>query len=196
MRKLVDEGLTQVMAELEQSEPLSDLSNLSDIRLVKTTAVEGRISGYITAMSTGQYIDVITYPKPDLQSEEIDEAKNEILDIADNLVEEKNNPVVIENLLDSLNSELEKLWKLRHFREREFAKFIILIQTITKGKKDVNFNENQVENIAAILQIFKSPKIGEVDIKKCTKIIEDSGLNIYKTLIKSPKIKVIIQQEE
>ena len=119
-----------------------------------------------------------------------------MLDISTEMMEEKNNPIVIENLLDLVNLELDKLWGLRGIREREFAKLIILIKTITGGTKDASFNEKQIESIAATLRFFKIPKIGEIDIKKCTKIVEDSGLNIYKPLIKNPKIKITIQQEK
>ncbi len=196
MRKLVDEALTEAEDQSEETESLLDLSDLSDLGLRKITAMEGRISGYVTAISTGQYINIVSLDKTEPRSEEVDEAVAEILEISTEIMEEKSNPVVVENLLDSLNLELDKLWELRRIREREFAKLIILIKAIIGGTRDESFNEKQIESIVAMLRFFKLPKIGEIDIKKCTKIGEDSGLNIYKPLIKNPKIKITIQQEE
>ncbi len=196
MRKLVDNALTEFEIKREQVDSSIDLSDLSDICLRKITAAEGRIPGYVTAIRTGQYINVVSFHKSEPKIEIIDEVINEVLDISTNMIENKNNPVVIKNLLSSLNLELENLWDLRHIREREFAKFIVLVQTITKGDNNTNYSEGQIECMATILQVFKIPKIGDIDIKKCAKLMEDAGLNIYKPLIKNPKVKIIIQQEE
>jgi hypothetical protein len=198
MRKLVDDALTdaEIQTVREQDNSLIDLSDLSDIHFKKTTAVDGKISGYVTAIRTGQFLNMVMVDKAEPQLDEVDNVISEILDISTDMIEEKDSPVTIKNLLSSLNSELENLWELRHIREREFAKFIILIQAITKGESGANYSGEQIECLATILQTLKIPKICDIDIKKCTKLMEGAGLNIYKPLIKNPKVKIIIQQEE
>lgn len=170
---------------------------LSEFRMRETTEAEitgakESILGYRTADKAGEYLEAKLY---EVEKREIDEEIEDILDASDELLENKNDPVVLDNLLDSLNSLLDDLWDLRQEREREFSKLIVLVKTITKLKKIDFKNEIQLKALFELIRIFKRPKIVEIDIKDGVKIIKEAKLDLYGPLKSKPKLRITIEEE-
>lgn len=174
---------------------------LSEFRMRETTEAEitgakERILGYRTADKAGEYLESFPPAKLyEVEKREIDEEIEDILDASDELLENKNDPVVLDNLLDSLNSLLDDLWDLRQEREREFSKLIVLVKTITKLKKIDFKNEIQLKALFELIRIFKRPKIVEIDIKDGVKIIKEAKLDLYGPLKSKPKLRITIEEE-
>jgi hypothetical protein len=168
---------------------------LKELGMRRTTDVEERIVGYKTSDRTGEEIESFLEIKPyRIEKRKIDEKIEEILDAADELLENKNDPILLDNLLDSLNSLLDDLWDLRQERERQFAKLIVLLKTITKSKNIDLVNQKQLMALFELIQTFKRPKVVEIDITHCIKVMREAGLDLYRPLRSKPKLKIIIEE--
>lgn len=195
MDKLSKEELLNKEEKGSSKDFLSEFSMRRTTR-AETTGAEERIWGYRTADKAGEYLESFLPAKLyEVEKREIDEEIEDILDASDELLENKNDPVVLDNLLDSLNSLLDDLWDLRQEREREFSKLIVLIKTITKLKKIDFKNEVQLKALFELIRIFKRPKIVEIDIKDGVKIIKEAKLDLYGPLKTKPKLRITIEEE-
>ena len=192
MDNSIDQNLTTAFGN-EVAMGLDDTSEEKSLSyLKKSTDIEGHIFGYIASTKAESAYE----KKVELEKTEIEEKIEEILDVSDDLLKTTDNPVVRENLLDSLNELLNDLWEKRNYKEdREFSKFIVLIQSISKGKNIDVSNEKHIEALAKVLEAFKKPKISSVDIQSSVEIIEEVGLDIYKPMKKPEKLKITIERE-
>lgn len=174
-----------------------ELTNSStlDMGMKKATAIEGRLLGFVTATKISEETEMFPGSATKIAKEKIEEKIEEVLDTADDLLENKDDFIMRDNLLGSLNILLDELWEIRHTREREFAKFIVLIQSLTKRDNMGTSNDKQIEALVATLQTLKRPRIVKTDINDCRKIIAGAGLDIYKPLTTASKFKITIQEE-
>ena len=181
---------------MDRQEEGVNIGFLSEISMKTATEVSERLSGYRTVDKTGEQIEGFIGGKiAGIIKCEIDGKIEEILDTADQFLENKNDPVLLDNLLDSLNSLLDSLWEARLEREREFAKFIVLVRTITKPRKIDLTSEPQIRALFELVQVFKRPKIAEIDIKQGVKIIKEAKLDLYAPLKEKSKLKITIEEE-
>jgi len=181
--------------ELLDRENKSQADPLDQLGMRRTTAIEGKISGYKTAEKTGEYMESsLVTTRHEAARLEIDDKIEEILDIADELLENSKDLILLDNLLDALNSSVDELWNLRDGREREYAKLIVLLKTITKSKCIELANQKQVTALFEILQTFKTPRIAEIDIKHCVRVMKEAGLDPYKPLRSDQKLKIVIEE--
>lgn len=180
-----------------QEEKGGNVSFLSEISMKTATEAGERLSGYRTADKTGEQVEgFLGISILGIGKREIDERIEEILDTADELFDNRSNPVLSENLLDSLNSSLDNLWEVRQEREREFSKLIVLVKTITKPRKIDLASETQIRALFELIQIFKRPKIAEIDVKLGVKILKEAKLDLYGPLKTKAKLKITIEEEE
>jgi len=162
--------------------------------LKKTTDLEGNIAGYIVSTKAESSVKEFLYSQTEQQKTLIEEKLEEISDLAENLLENKDNPVIKENSINSINDLLGELWSLRSSREKEYAKLIVLIQTITRRNIIDASNNEHIKALVDVLRKLKIPKITEFDIKDSIKVIEAANLNIYRPLQKKPTLEIIIKQ--
>lgn len=190
------EGTNNYLTAETEQEDYSSSVPVVDITLKKTTDTEGEISGYKTLSKTGDYVEGFVSRKISvLKKTEIEKEIDAILDIADDLVDNINNPILLENLLSPLISSLDELWLIRNDRERELAKLIILIQTVIgQGTIDTS-NKSQIKALFDVLQGFRKPKIAEIDIKDCRNILKEAQFDLYKPLKAKKKLKISIEEE-
>lgn len=182
---------------MDRQEEGGNVGFLSEISMKATTEVVERLSGYRTADKTGEEVEgFLGISIPGIGKREIDERIEEIIDTADELFENRSNPVLLDNLLDSLNSSLDSLWGTRQEREHEFSKLIILVKTITKPRKIDLTSETQIRALFELIQIFKRPKIAEIDIKLGVKILKEAKLDLYGPLKTKTKLKITIEEEK
>ena len=171
-----------------------DLTTMEEFGMRKITDIEGRIDGYITSTKTGEK-QVIIPRSLSIVKNKKEEKIQEVLDLSDDLIDADDNLSLKGNLLDSLNTLLNDFWEMRQEREREFAKLIVLIQTITKGYNLEISNDLQIKALTKTLQVLKKPRITELDIKDSKNILTDADFDIYKPMIKKPSLKITIQEE-
>jgi len=153
------------------------------------------LSGYIISTKPGIDIENELERTKKIDRSKIEQKIEEIISLSEDLFKATQDVVVRENLMDSLNRLLHDLWQLREYRERELAKLITLIQTITKNNTiDVSNNE-QIKALSETIRILRSPKITEIDIKKSSSIIKEARLDIYRPFRNSNNYKLIIQEE-
>ncbi len=174
----------------------SNQSEFLDEEMIKTTEREGKISDYVITTKPDELPETFSGVETKIKKDKIDEIIEDVLDLANELLEDTNSVVTRENLLDSLNSLLNDLWEMRHIRERGFAKLLVLIQAVTKENSIDTSDFQQIEVLAKVLQTLKRPNVVAIDIKDCTRIMNEACLDIYRPLIKRPNIKIIIQDEE
>ncbi|MFH0732149.1 MAG: hypothetical protein V2A72_04405 [Candidatus Omnitrophota bacterium] len=173
-----------------------DLLYANDILMRKTTDISGRVPGYITAYKTGEYVKDIEPAKTAVvKKEEVDKRIEDVTNIADEILENIDDAVVIANLVEALGEALNELWAIKESREREFAKALVMFQAvIRKDGVDVT-NKEQLAGLVEAVQIFRIPNIAEIDVTNCTRKLEEAHLDIYKPFKENPKLKIIIQEE-
>lgn len=178
-----------------------DRNNDSDtlsIGMVKATkpdhANKRSLIGYVGATKEHSYPEMLPGSSQKIAKDKMGEKIEEVFDKADVLLETEDNLIIRDNLLDSLDTLIDDLWEMRHTREREFAKYIVLVQAITKGHNLEISNDEQIKALITILHTMKRPKIFESDIRYCRKTIADVGIDIYKPLTTVSKYKITIEE--
>ena len=180
----------------EENDIRANQSESLDEEMIKTTEREGKIPDYVITTKPDELPETFSGVETKIKKEKIDEIIEDTMDLADELLEDNNNVVVRENLLGSLNLLLNDLWELRNIREKGFAKLLVLILAVTKDNNIDTSDIKQLEALAEVLRTLKRPNVVDIDIKGCTRIINETCLDIYRPLIKRPNIKIIIQVEE
>ncbi|GAX59106.1 type IIA topoisomerase, B ubunit [Candidatus Scalindua japonica] len=174
----------------------SNPSDFIDEEMIKSTESEGKISDYVITTKLDELSETFSGVETKITKDKIDEIIEDTMNLADELLEDNNNVVVRENLLGSLNLLLNDLWEMRSIREKGFAKLLVLILAVTKDNNIDTSDIKQLEALAEVLRTLKRPNIIDLDIKDCTRIMNEACLNIYRSLIKRPNVKIIIQDEE
>lgn len=165
-------------------------------KMIKSTESEGKISDYVITTKLDELPETFSGVETKIKKNKIDGIIEDTMDLADELLEDDNNVVVRENLLGSLNLLLDDLWEMRNIREKGFAKLLVLILAVTKDNNIDTSDIKQLKALAGVLRTLKRPNVVNLDIKDCTKIMNEACLNIYRPLIKRPNIKIIIQDED
>lgn len=156
---------------------------------------EWSLIGYVGATKELNYPEILPDSSQKIAKGKMGEKIEEVFDKADVLLETEDNLIMRDNLLDSLDALMDDLWEMRHIREREFAKYIVLVQTVTKGHNLEISNDEQIKALVTILHTMKRPKIFESDIRYCRKTIADVGIDIYKPLTTVSKYKITIEEK-
>jgi DNA-binding transcriptional regulator GbsR (MarR family) len=181
---------------LEGNDIELDQSELLDEEMIKATEREGKISDYVITTKPNELSEIFSGIETKITKDKIDEIIEDVLDLANELLEDTNNVVIRENLIESLNALLNDLWEMRHIREKGFAKLLVLILAVTKDNNIDTSSIHQIEALARVLETLKRPNVVGIDIKDCTRIMTEAGLDFYRPLIKRPNFKIIIQEEK
>lgn len=180
-----------------ENESLSDLVKYSvpDTyeKLIKSTDTNGqRIGGYVTPFKisgeSSRTVDSFSIQK------RITDVQKKIVNIWDEILDQNDDSIAKENLIAIINDSLEELWTCRSFREREFKKYIVLLQTITKSEQLNDKSVDLLKEFGFLFQTLKIPKITRQDIKSAKKVITKLGLDLYAPFKSKPKYQLIIKE--
>jgi len=161
--------------------------------LTKFTKIsDQRIEGYQTSVTlTGameEIVEVLNYHTS------ITDVQKKIVNIWDEILDQNNDSIAKENLIAIINDSLEELWTFRSFREREFKKYIVLLQTITKSEQLNDKPVDLLKEFGFLFQTLKIPKITRQDIKSAKKVITKLGLDLYAPFKSKPKYQLTIKE--
>lgn len=126
--------------------------------------------------------------------EEIIEILDKSIQLIDEVLEVYDDELERINTFSLFEEKIKALWKLRDEENQNFAGVLILLEVATKNSHYENYKKNQYKAIRIVLQEIKEVQTSHEQLRKCRKILKDSGIDVHAPIRNWDKFTIEIKK--